>query len=1063
MFDRIIQFSLHNRLFVVAAAALLLVYGTYVIIKLPVDVLPDLNRPTVTIMTEAEGFAPEEVETLISRPIEVAMNGAPGVERVRSVSGIGLSIVYVEFKWGTDIYLDRQLVNERLQAASAQLPEEIVPQLGPISSIMGQIMLVGLTADTTSAMQLRSLADFTIRPRLLTIPGIAQVIPIGGEVRQYQILIDHDRLKSFGVSIEEVEQAARQSNINTTGGYLESGSQEYLIRNIARVMSAEEIAETVVREVDGVPVTIGDVARVEIGSRIKRGDGSMNGRPAVILGVEKQPNANTVDLTEQVEAALAELKPGLPPDVKIEPNLFKQSNFILSAIGNVEEALRDGAILVTIVLFLFLLNFRTTMITLTAIPLSFVITAIVFQFFDVSINTMTLGGLAVAIGELVDDAIVDVENVFRRLRENRLSNDPLPSMVVIYRASSEVRNSIVYATVLVVLVFVPLFALSGIEGKIFAPLGIAYITSILASLVVSLTVTPALASYLLPKSKAIMATHHDGWLVRHLKAWDNRLLDYTLEHSGRVMWGAVALLAGSLLLLPLFGSEFLPSFNEGSLTINVLQRPGTSLSESNRIATIVERQLLEIPEAASVGRRTGRAELDEHAEGVHYSELDVELHESDRSRDEVLHDVRDKLALVPGVITSIGQPISHRLDHLLSGVRAQIAVKLFGNDLGVLRGKAEEFRATMAKVPGVVDLSIEPQTLIPQIPIVIDRRAAARYGLTPGDIAKQLEVALNGETVSEVLEGQRTYAIVIRSDSATRATPEGMKGIFVQSPGGMQVPVSEVALIEPGQGPNQILHENGQRRIVVQANVAGRSIGDVVGEIREQVTGQVQLPQGYYITYGGQFEAQQEATRLLGILSIFSLAAMFLVLYSHFRSSRIVLQVLLNIPLALIGSLIAIAITDRVISIASIVGFITLTGIASRNGIMMISHYIHLVKEEGEQFTKQMIVRGSLERLVPVLMTAITAGLALVPLVLAQGEPGKEILYPVAVVILGGLISSTLLDIILTPAVFWRFGKPAVDKYLIEQSEVDLATGTPPSRQGEDELDVARSEGRSIK
>lgn len=1043
MFDRIIKFSLNNRLFVVALAALVLVYGVYVILNLPVDVLPDLNRPTVTIMTEVEGFAPEEVEALVSRPLEVSMNGATGVERVRSVSGIGLSIVYVEFGWSTDIYLDRQLVNERLQAAAAQLPEGIVPQLGPISSVMGQIMLVGLSADTTSPMTLRTLADFTIRQRLLTIPGIAQVIPIGGDVKQFQVIVDRDRLKSFRVSIDDVEAAARGSNLNTTGGYVEVGSEEYLIRNVARASTVEDIGQTVVSIVDGVPVTIGDVADVRIGTRVKRGDASVDGKPAVILGIEKQPNANTVDLTRQVESALDELRQSLPADVKIEPDLFKQATFIEAAIGNVEDALRDGAILVTIVLFLFLLNFRTTAITLTAIPLSFAITAIVFQLFGVSINTMTLGGLAVAIGELVDDAIVDVENVFRRLRENRLRADPEPAMKVVYRASSEVRNSIVYATVLVVLVFVPLFALSGIEGKIFAPLGIAYITSIIASLFISLTVTPALASYLLPNAKAIAETEHEGWLVRNLKKADRKLLGYTLDNASKIMWSAGALFAAALLLIPMFGSEFLPPFNEGSLTINVLQRPGTSLSESNRVGVIAERQIMSVPEAASVGRRTGRAELDEHAEGVHYSELDVNIHESPRSRDEVLADIRSRLSVIPGVVTSIGQPISHRLDHLLSGVRAQIAVKLFGPELGMLRATAEQIRAAMATVPGVVDLSVEPQTLIPQLPIVIDRVAAASYGLTPGEIAKQLEVALGGEVVSEILEGQNTYSIVVRSDSATRASIEGISGVFIQNKDGLQLPVSEVASVVAGQGPNQILHENGQRRIVIQANVSDRALGDVIDEMQRAVAARVSLPQGYFITYGGQFEAQQDASRLLGVLSLFALAAMFMVLYSHFRSTRIVLQVLLNIPLALIGSLIAIALTDRVISIASIVGFITLTGIASRNGIMMISHYIHLVKEEGEAFTRRMIVRGSLERLIPVLMTALTAGLALIPLVLAKGEPGKEILYPVAVVILGGLVSSTLLDIVVTPAVFWRFGKPALDRYIFDEqtrlSAVDVA------------------------
>lgn len=1040
MLDKLIQFSLRNRLFVVAVAALLLVYGGFVITQLPVDVLPDLNRPTVTIMTEAEGFAPEEVETLVSTPIEVAMNGAPGVERVRSVSGIGLSIVYVEFDWNSDIYLDRQLVSERLQTVGASLPQGIVPQLGPVTSLMGQIMLVGLSADTTSPMTLRSIADFTIRRRLLTIPGVAQVIPLGGAVRQYRISIDHAKMRSYSVSLEDLERAARGANINTTGGYLEQGAQEYLIRNIARASSLEDIAGTVIKTVDGVPITIGQVARVELGERVKRGDASVNGRPAVIIGIEKQPGASTLDLTEKVDQALDELQAGFPADVKVDRNIFRQSDFISAAVGNVEEALRDGAILVTIVLFLFLLNFRTTAITLTAIPISIVITALVFQAFGISINTMTLGGLAVAIGELVDDAIVDVENVFRRLRENRLRGNPEPPLQVIFKASSEIRNSIVFATILVVLVFLPLFALQGMEGRIFAPLGIAYITSIIASLLVSLTVTPALASYLLPKSKAIMQVHTDGWLVRHLKNLDRRLLEKSLNRPVLLMGGTGALFAAMLGLMLTFGSEFLPEFNEGTLTINMVQAPGTSLSESNRVGVAAERLLMQVPEATSVSRRTGRAEMDEHAEGVHSSDLDVNLKESDRSREEVLGDVRRQLALIPGVIINIGQPISHRLDHMLSGVRAQIAVKLFGDDLAVLRNKAEEIRAVMATIPGIVDLSVEKQTLIPQIPVTIDRAAAARYGMTPGDVAEQLEIALNGRVVSEILEGQNTYEIVIRADSANRAGTEQMAGIFLQSPEGVQVPVGEVAQVTVGQGPNQVLHENAQRRIVIQANASGRSIGDVVSDIRSRVGERVTLPQGSFITYGGQFESQQQASRTLAVLAVFAVAAMFLVLYAHFRSSRIVVQILLNIPLAFIGSVAAIALTDNTISVASIVGFITLTGIASRNGIMMISHYLHLIKEEGESFSREMIIRGSLERLVPVLMTALTAGLALIPLVLAPDAPGKEILYPVAVVILGGLISSTLLDIVLTPAIFWRFGGPAVKKYLEERQKPKIGS-----------------------
>lgn len=1044
MFDKIIAFSLKNRLFVVATASLLLVYGTYVLIKLPVDVLPDLNRPTVTIMTEAEGLAPEEVETLVTRPLETAMNGAPGVERVRSVSGIGLSIIYVEFGWNTDIYLNRQLVTERLQTASANLPQGISPSLGPISSVMGQIMMLGVTSTEHQPMDVRTFADFTIRQRLLTIPGIAQVISIGGGVKQYQVLLDNTALASYKISVDEVEDALAASTRNTTGGYVEAQGEEYLVRNIATTASLEDIANTVVQAEQGrPPVLVRHIARVQLGTQVKRGDASLNGQPAVILSIEKQPNANTLELTKQIDAALDELEHSLPVGMKINREVFRQSHFISSAIQNVEEALRDGFILVTLVLFLFLLNFRTTLITLTAIPLSIVVTAIVFQIFGVSINTMTLGGLAVAIGELVDDAIVDVENVYRRLRENRALANPLPVLTVVYRASKEVRNSIVYATILVVLVFLPLFAMQGIEGRIFAPLGIAYITSILASLFVSLTVTPALASYLLGKSK--LKEEKDNRFVAWLKNQDRRALEKNLENPKPILIGAGLLFAASLAVVPFLGTEFLPPFNEGSLTINVLAQPGTSLEESNRIGTLIEKQLMQVPEVVTVARRTGRAELDEHAEGTHSSEIEVDLKETDRDREEVLASIRERLDLFPGVVINIGQPISHRLDHLLSGVRAQIAVKLFGNDLTVIRSKAEEIRKAMAAVPGAVDVSVEKQTLIPQIPIVVDRARAAQYGLAPGYIAEYLETILNGRVVAQVLEGQRTYSLILRGDTTLRSTPELMGNLFIQSPSGVSVPLREIARVDVGRGPNTISHENVQRRIVIQANVSERALGDVVQDMQRAVASQVQMPEGYFVTFGGQFESQQDATRLIGILSIFSLAAMFLVLYTHFKSAAIAMQILLNIPLALIGSVIAILLTDRTISVASLVGFITLTGVASRNGIMMISHYLHLVKEEGETFSKQMIIRGSLERLVPVLMTAITAGLALIPLVLAAGEPGKEILYPVAVVILGGLVSSTLLDIVITPLVFHRYGERALQRYIdVHSGNTQLITSDEP-------------------
>ncbi len=1055
MFDRIIAFSIANRLLVVAAAALLLVYGTVVLVGLPVDVLPDLNRPTVTLLTEAEGLAPEEVETLVTLPIEQAMNGAPGVERVRSVSGIGLSIVYVEFGWGNDTYLTRQQVSERLQTIT--LPEGVTPAMGPISSVMGQILLVGLTAepgaDSSAAdpLALRDLAEYTLRPRLLAIPGVSNVIAIGGGVRQVQVTPDPARLRAFNLTLEDVEAALAGVADNGTGGYLDRGGEESLVRVVGRTADLGEIGRTVIPASTGTTAaTVADVAVVAWGPQTRRGDAGIDGRPGVILSVEKQPGANTVALTETLDDALDEIEATLPEGVRLQRNVFRQGPFIEAAIGNVEEALRDGAILVVIILFLFLLNVRTTAITLTAIPLSIVITALVFKGFGVGINTMTLGGLAVAIGELVDDAIVDVENVFRRLRENHAAGRPKSPLLVVQEASSEVRSSIIYATILIILVFLPLFALGGIEGKIFAPLGVAYITSILASLVVAMTVTPALCAYLLPNSKAITEREKDSPLVRHLKALDERLLRRTLRHPEVVMAGAGVLVLAALLAVPLFGRTFLPAFNEGSYTVNVQLAPGTSLDESVRIGTVAERRLLAVPGVASTGRRTGRAERDEHAEGVHYNEIDVELTEAAEA-DEVLPAMREALAGLPGASVSIGQPIGHRLDHLLSGVRAQVAVKVFGPDLATLRATGERVRATLAGVPGMVDVSTEKQVLIPQVRVEVDREAAQRVGANVGELAAAVETAFAGEVVAQVVEGQRAYDVVVRYPEGARADPRALESVLVPTRGG-PVPLSSVARVVESVGPNQVVRENVQRRIVVSANVAGRDLVGAVEEAQARVAADVDLPEGYFVEFGGQFESQRSATRLISILSLFSLAGMVLVLYVHFRSARIVAQVMLNIPLALVGSVVALWLSGQPLSIAALVGFITLTGIASRNGIMMISHYLHLVRVEGETFSEHMVVRGSLERLVPVLMTAMTAGLALVPLVLSAGEPGKEILYPVAVVILGGLISSTLLDIVVTPAVFFRYGEPALAAFL-EAEEAGSELDAPPFEAGDGRTD----------
>ena len=899
----------------------------------------------------------------------------------------------------------------------------------PISSVMGQIMLVGVSADSTRSSELRTLADFTIRRRLMSIKGVSQVIPIGGERKQYQVLISSARLKQFGLSIDDIDRALSLTNQNTTGGFFDAYGSEVLIRNIGRANSLEDLKGTVVANKDGLPVLLSQVADVQFGGAIKRGDASINGKSAVILTVEKQPGASTIDLTDEVEKALEELQQTLPKDVKLNPHIFQQKNFIESSLKNVEEALRDGFILVVIILFLFLLNFRTTIITLTAIPLSLIITAIIFKLFDISINTLTLGGLAIAIGELVDDAIVDVENVFRRLKENRLSSTPKPILKVVYEASSEVRNSIVYATIIVVLVFIPLFSMQGIEGKIFAPLGIAYITSIVASLIVSLTVTPALCSYLLNK-KQKNEEEHDTKFVKWLKKQDTKLLNFGLSRPKQIVGVSILLIVASCSIVPFFGTEFLPPFNEGSFTINLSTPAGTSLEESNKIGTMAEELMLRVPEVEYVSRRTGRAELDEHVEPVSNSEIEVELKKDvKRTRDEIVADIRKELNILKGVSVNVGQPISHRLDHLLSGVRAQVAIKLFGNDLSDLRTNAAKIKAEISKIEGVVDAQIEKQVLVPQLIIKVKRDALQRYGIQAGKIAEDLEVFYNGKVEGQVLDGQKSFDIILRTTTEERTNIEKIRNTLITSPSGNQIPLQQVADIEYTNAVNSIYHENTQRRIVISCNVQGRDLGSTVKEIQSKIKDNVPLPQGYFLKYGGQFESQQEASQLIGILSIFAFLGIFLVLYSHFKSSRIVIQIMLNIPLALIGSVIAVTLTGGTFSIATLVGFITLTGIASRNGIMMISHYIHLIEHEGEKFGKEMIIRGSLERLVPVLMTALVAALALIPLTLDSQASGKEILYPVATVILGGLISSTLLDMIVTPVVFYIFGEKALDTY----------------------------------
>lgn len=1046
MFEWIVAVSLRQRLIVLGLAALLLIQGWLSASRMPVDVFPDLNKPTVTLMTEAGGMAPEEVEQRVTFPIESGMNGMPGVSRVRSVSGVGLSIVYVEFDWGTDIYRNRQQVSERINLVRAQLPEGVVPQMGPIASLMGEIALIAIplrpqaesaaapaeegAADGVSpAMRAREYADWVLRPRLLTIPGVAQVIPIGGELRQYRVELRPERLAALGVSRERLEAALRGFGANTSGGFLEAEGREYLIRQIGRTSRIEDLRQLVVEVKNGQPIILAQLAEVSIGAAIKRGDAGYNGQPAVILSVQKQPDADSVALTRGVEAALAELGRGLPQDIAEPVFLFRQASFIESSVDNVIEALRDGAALVAVVLFLFLLNVRTTLISLAAIPLSLLATALVFRWFGLTINTMTLGGLAIAIGELVDDAVVGVENVLRRLRLNRALERPRPALAVIAEATLEVRTAVVYATFIIVLVFVPLFALPGIEGRLFTPLGIAYIVSILASMLVSVTVTPVLAYYLLPRMRGLSGG--DSPLVSWLKRLDERLLRWSFGRDRALLAMAALAVAVAAASVPFFPRSFLPPFNEGTLTVTVQLNPGTSLAESNRIAALAERLVAEVPEVARVGRRTGRAEQDDHAEGVNSTDLEVDLRASARQREEILRDIRSRLALLPASI-NVGQPISHRLDHLLSGVSAQIALKIYGEDLDTLRGLAEELRQRLAGVPGLADLAIEKQVLIPQVKVHIDYAQAARYGVAPGALLRALEQMIEGERIAQITEGHRRFDLVVRLPEGARG-PRALENLLIETPGGA-VPLSLLARIETSSGPNQINRESARRRIVLSANGSGRDLSAVVGDIRARLAAQP-MPEGYFTALEGQFQAQEDSARLIGLLALVAFALIYLVLYSRYRSAALVAIIMGNIPLALVGSVAALWLSGQPLSVAALVGFITLTGIATRNGILKISHYLNLCAFEGERFGEAMIVRGSLERLTPVLMTALVAAFALVPLLLSAEAPGKEVLHPVAVVIFGGLVSSTLLDSLLTPLMFRRWGGKPLARLLASKTQ----------------------------
>jgi HME family heavy-metal exporter len=1034
MFTFLVSRSLRNRVLVLAMSAALMIYGGFAITQLPVDVLPDLNRPTVTIITEAEGYAPQEVEQLITFPIETQMNGLPGVTRVRSVSGVGLSFVYVEFAWNAEIFRSRQLVGERLALVREQLPPNLAPQLGPVSSIMGQIVMFAVTNPSISPMELREFADFTIRPRLLTIPGVAQVIPMGGEVRQFRISVNVPAMRAFNVSHEQIEKALLSFGANLGGGFTDQHSREYLIRSIGRTTSLDDLRNIVVASGEKGQVYLRQVADVSFGARTKRGDAGYMGAPAVIVSVEKQPFVDTIKLTREIEAAMKQLASAAPQGTKLDQVLFRQADYIGSSVRNVQVVLIEAIVVVAIVLFAFLLNVRTTAISLTAIPVSLLVTALVFYFAGLSINTMTLGGIAIAIGELVDDAVVDVENIFRRLRENREAGNPRSAFEVVVTASQEVRSGIVYATLVIILVFVPLFALSGIEGRLFVPLGQAYIISILASLLVSITLTPVMAYYLLPNMK--LSGERESKLVSTLKRWNAALLQRAFARTRLVFAVTAALVAIGMIGLMLLPRVFLPSFNEGTFTVGVTFNPGISLAESSRIGAIAERLLLGIPEIKSVGRRTGRAELDEHAEGVHSSEIDV-LMKPRFNRVEVAAEIRATLSVLP-VSVVVGQPISHRIDHMLSGVRAEIALKIFGDDLDALRRLAEELRGKIAAIPGIRDLQIEKQVLIPQLEVRVDYQKAALYGVQPAAVVEQISRLSSGRVVSRVIDGYRRFDVVLRLPENMRTT-QGLGDYLIQTPSGW-IPARQIAEIRETDGPNQILRENSRRRLAVFANTDGSDAAGIAEAVRRQIAS-TPLPQGVFVSLEGNFEAQASASRQIAGLSFISLLLIFAVLYSRYRSVALTLIILGSIPFALVGSVAALWIAGLPLSVASMIGFVTLTGIATRNGILKISHYLNLSLREGMPFGDELIVRGTLERLTPVLMTALSAGVALTPLMIDATSPGKEILHPVAVTIFGGLVSATALDAILTPLLFRYFGRAPLERLREEFNR--SAAGTP--------------------
>ena len=1025
MLNKIIGFSLQNRILVLVASVLLLIGGTYTAMHTEVDVFPDLNAPTVVIMTEANGMAAEEVEQLVTFPVETAVNGATGVRRVRSSSTNGFSVVWVEFDWDTDIYLARQIVSEKLAVVSESLPANVgKPTLGPQSSILGEMLIVGLTADSTSMLDLRTIADWTIRPRLLSTGGVAQVAVLGGDIKEYQVQLDPERMRHYGVTLSEVMNITREMNLNANGGVLYEYGNEYIVRGVLSTDKVDQIAKAVVRSngVSGAPILLEDIADVQIGAKLpKLGTASERGKHAVLLTVTKQPATSTLELTDKLEASLQDLQKNLPADVKVSTDIFRQSRFIESSIGNVQKSLLEGGIFVVIVLFLFLTNIRTTVISLVTLPLSLIASILALHYMGFTINTMSLGGMAIAIGSLVDDAIVDVENVYKRLHENRLkpAGEQLPILEVVFNASKEVRMPILNSTLIIIVSFVPLFFLSGMEGRMLVPLGIAFIVALAASTVVALTVTPVLCSYLLGKEKTKKQNNEnsDSAVARKMKQWYGSALTFVLGHKKGVLGGTIGLFVVALGCFFTLGRSFLPPFNEGSFTINISSLPGISLEESDKMGHRAEELLLSIPEIQTVARKTGRAELDEHALGVNVSEIEAPFELKDRSRSELVAEVREKLGTIVGANVEIGQPISHRIDAMLSGTKANIAIKLFGDDLNRMFTLGNEIKSAIQGIPGIADLNVEQQIERPQLVISPKREMLAKYGISLPEFSEFVNVCLAGEAVSQVYEKGKSFDLTVRVKDNLRDEMEKIRNLMIDTGNGQKIPLNYVAEIRSAMGPNTISRENVKRKIVISANVADRDLRSVVNDIQAQVDAQIKLPEGYHIEYGGQFESEQAASRTLALTSFMSIVVIFLLLYHEFRSVKESAIILINLPLALIGGVFALLITTGEVSIPAIIGFISLFGIATRNGMLLISHYNHLQQEEGYGVYDS-VIRGSLDRLNPILMTALSSALALIPLALSGDLPGNEIQSPMAKVILGGLLTSTFLNGFIIPIVY---------------------------------------------